>query len=720
MADQECATVLSVLRHGLTVHSVFLSVLLIVGTAAAVALVSVRALDRQIEASADRRLMDGATLFTVSLQDTRRDLDAAGEWLTRDAGFRAAIQSVDTAELQDLLNTAVQFSAVDEIVVVGPAGAALATRRIGAPAAPGGRLDDSEGYRRALAGFKSGGPERGSDGMLRVAVYVPVVTDQGHQIGVARLSSDLDQSTLDRFRGWTGLDAGLFYGGEQVLSTLRRSDGAPLTDGEADQAAFDEVMVTGSPVLTWRELPIGAVRTYFVPFNGAGGSPIGMVTVGLPRSALTGEFHDALLTVLPVVALITLAGAILTFLLIQRLRSPVQALAGAAVRLRAGDLYTPIPRVKEPELEPLAVELEHARASMQARFRAVVDEEERLRAVFSALRYPTIAVDADGRIVATNLAAERFFHERAPLLGHGIDEILPDLGTPMSRDARSATWQRTLSGAGGGPRDLEITATSLPGDHGAVASVYVFYDVSHYAEIGRMREHLLYTFAHELRGPLTVLENALGALDSEYATLSAEEFGRLAGSAHRTAVRLRRLMEDLLSAGSIQAGRLTVDPQPIAVAALIDDALAAIEAESGGRRQPIERDRTNERTIVLADRRFSVQVITNLLSNAVKYSEGDSVIRITVEPRGDVVRLAVTDSGPGIPAERQAEIFQPFARIPTGTRETGSGLGLTIAKGIAEAHGGEIGIDSEEGHGTSVWFTLPRAGGRDEDPGCGG
>src|SRR5207245_634117 len=106
--------------------------------------------------------------------------------------------------------------------------------------------------------------------------------------------------------------------------------------------------------------------------------------------------------------------------------------------------------------------------------------------------------------------------------------------------------------------------------------LYAIHDVSRHAEIGRLREQLLYSVAHELRGPLAVLDTSLEILAAEYADLSADDFGNLVASARRTSRRLGTLMDDLLSAGSIQSGRFVVSPRPTPLADLLRDALETV------------------------------------------------------------------------------------------------------------------------------------------------
>jgi signal transduction histidine kinase len=104
------------------------------------------------------------------------------------------------------------------------------------------------------------------------------------------------------------------------------------------------------------------------------------------------------------------------------------------------------------------------------------------------------------------------------------------------------------------------------------------------------------------------------------------------------------------------------------------------------------------------------------LTNASKYSPEHSIIRIRAEPAGTMLRISVEDQGPGIPPEHRAGLFERFYRVRADADAPGIGLGLAIAKGIVEAHGGNIGVESEVGRGTRVWFTLPSAGRRHADP----
>jgi signal transduction histidine kinase len=233
-------------------------------------------------------------------------------------------------------------------------------------------------------------------------------------------------------------------------------------------------------------------------------------------------------------------------------------------------------------------------------------------------------------------------------------------------------------------------------------------EIAHHEELGRMREELLYSVAHELRNPLGVLENALDILASEGAALSAAEAQRLTFSARRTAGRLHTLMEDLLSAGSIRSGRFAIRPESLPLGAIVADAADVVEPSLRERQQSLAID-VPDAIVVRADRHYIRQVLANLIGNASKYGPPACAIRVAASSGGTDARVVVEDPGPGIRPEDRRDIFERFYRTRQTGQEPGVGLGLAIAKGIVEAHGGRIGIEDLIPSGTRVWFTLPLA-----------
>ncbi len=345
---------------------------------------------------------------------------------------------------------------------------------------------------------------------------------------------------------------------------------------------------------------------------------------------------------------------------------------------------------------------------------ALASEEARHRALLAAIRTPIVSTTMDGRITGFNGAAVALLGSPARLYGRPIREVLPFAHDP--RDPSGAEMQGRLADATGRTVDLDVSRTLLHDGPERGSAVYVVHDISRHAEVNRLREQLLYNVAHELRGPLMVLDNALEILDTEYEALTAQEFVQVLGSARRTSRRIRTLMEDLLSAGSIQSGHFVVAPRPTVLKGIVDDAVEIARPSMEARQQSIQFDLPSAGRTVLADRRYARQVLSNLLVNASKYSPEDSVIRVIARTIGNMMRIVVEDQGPGIPPEQQAGLFERFYRVRADTDAPGVGLGLAIAKGIVEAHGGSIGIETEVGTGTRVWFTLPATRRSSADP----
>ena len=358
----------------------------------------------------------------------------------------------------------------------------------------------------------------------------------------------------------------------------------------------------------------------------------------------------------------------------------------------------------------MALLLDYFHRSRETLQRSVTElhgEHSRQTALMAALRDPILVADREGVITSSNERAADLFGP-GPILGRQVVDLMPFTGTEL-RPGRGR-WIGSVTDPFGGTVEVEVVRARLSGRGGERGALYVLHDITSHAELNRMREQLLYSVAHELRGPLGVLENVLEIISTEYAELSADEFGKLTGSAQRTAHRLRTLMEDLLSAGTIQAGRFRIDPRPVELREIVDEAAESVELPVSERGQRLEVSVPDD-CQVLADRQYMRQVLTNLLANASKYSPEKTAIRVSAERVGEEIRLAVEDNGPGIAREQLAGLFERFYRIRHNNDEPGVGLGLAIAKGIVEAHRGHIGVESEVGKGTKVWFTLPAASG---------
>jgi signal transduction histidine kinase len=184
--------------------------------------------------------------------------------------------------------------------------------------------------------------------------------------------------------------------------------------------------------------------------------------------------------------------------------------------------------------------------------------------------------------------------------------------------------------------------------------------------------------------------------------------------------RMERLLQDLRAAASIEKGGLRLELAPVDLAALCRRE-ADLQREATGREVTL--DLPEGPVVALAEGERIGQVLGNLLSNAVKYSPPDRPVRLTLRrEEGGLARAAVTDEGPGIPPREQARIWEQFHRAEGIQAQhgfgEGLGLGLYISRSIIEQHGGEIGVESAPGAGSTFWFTLAFAG-EEEKPAQG-
>ena len=370
-------------------------------------------------------------------------------------------------------------------------------------------------------------------------------------------------------------------------------------------------------------------------------------------------------------------------------------------------------------------------------------DEQRARADLEALVETSpvgvVVFDArTGRVVSLNREAKRMVSG----LGRPIDELLRTMTVrradgrevalrelPLAQQLSSAQTVRAeeivLSAPNGRSVKMLINATPIPAEAGDVESLVVtMQDLAPLEELERMRAEFLAMVSHELRAPLISIKgSAATVLDAVPAPDPAamRQFFRLISE---QSDHMHGLIGDLLDQGRIEAGTLSVSPEPTAVTDLVERARNTFL--SAGGRHAVRIDLPEDLPPAMADRQRIVQVLSNLFSNAARHAPESSPIRVTAARDGVHVAVSVADDGRGVPPDRLPHLFRKYAG-GTGShplRGGGTGLGLVICKGLVEAHGGRIWAESAGvGRGTRVTFTVPvaeAAGGGAEAPGDAG
>jgi signal transduction histidine kinase len=214
----------------------------------------------------------------------------------------------------------------------------------------------------------------------------------------------------------------------------------------------------------------------------------------------------------------------------------------------------------------------------------------------------------------------------------------------------------------------------------------------------RARDEIMGMVAHDLRSPLGAI-----ALTRR----NPEKAHAYAASIENIARRMEYLIRSMLDVAMIDSGRFSVDAAPCPAENLLREAIDMFESQSASKRIRLERPVETTGLVVRAERERILQVLSNLLGNALKFTPPGGRVALDVDRIDDTARFAVSDTGPGIPAANMPRIFDRFWKGET--QKQGTGLGLFIAKGIVDAHGGRIWAASEPGHGATFYFTLPLA-----------
>lgn len=228
------------------------------------------------------------------------------------------------------------------------------------------------------------------------------------------------------------------------------------------------------------------------------------------------------------------------------------------------------------------------------------------------------------------------------------------------------------------------------------------------AQAVQTRDDVLAVVSHDLRNPLNVINMTITLLLKLKPEQRQDKEPELFDTIKRSVALMNRMIGDLVDTVSLRANRLSVHKQIHAADTIIDEALSIQAPAARQRGVTLRWDSGAANVEIICDRVRILQVLANLIGNALKFSPPDSAITVKVEDTGAEVMLCVADTGSGIAAEDMPQVFNPYWSGKAHQR-VGTGLGLYISKGIVEAHGGKIWLDSTLGKGTTVYFTLPRA-----------
>jgi two-component system phosphate regulon sensor histidine kinase PhoR len=398
-----------------------------------------------------------------------------------------------------------------------------------------------------------------------------------------------------------------------------------------------------------------------------------------------------------------------------RMTRPVVEMQSVARRMAEGNFSVKAPVRSPDEIGRLGRALNVMAARLKEKIGDLEEERARTAAILDSMVEGVLAVDARDHVLLLNQSARAIFR-LGPKLGEGKPflEVIrnPDLFDLLRacREGAGAMVSRELHLTTPVERALQVHALPLRLGGEGTGVLMVLHDITELRRLEQVRTEFVANVSHELRTPLTAIRGYLetllgGALEEQ------EHARKFLEITFRHTERLGRLLDDLLDLSNIELGRIHLQLEPTDLRDALEHVLSIIRprGEAGG--VLLSADLGGDLPMVSADGDRLAQILINLLDNAVKFTPPGGRVTVSATIQEKEVEVSVSDTGIGIPSTDLSRITERFYRVDKArSRELGgTGLGLAIVKHLVQAHGGELRIESELNHGTTVHFTLPIA-----------
>jgi PAS domain S-box-containing protein len=347
----------------------------------------------------------------------------------------------------------------------------------------------------------------------------------------------------------------------------------------------------------------------------------------------------------------------------------------------------------------------------------IKESEARVRLILESMPVALLVTDPEGKIEAVNIRTEQMLgYSSGNLVGNYLNKLLSEpsgngQGASVDQIFKPAFGRQIEAYArrnSGENLPVELSSSQLQMRDGPRLLVTML-DVTERHEIERLKKEFVNMISHDLKTPLTSIVGNLALVSAEAFGPLTERGKHMVSTSEKQAERLISLINDLLLLEKMEAGGFELHVTRTDLAEILEQSKeAAVEA---ARERSIVIEIPETETHVYADSMRLIQVMVNLLSNAIKFSPDRGVVKVLVEEEGEAVKVQVIDQGRGIPLEHRKAIFEKFKQVElSDSREKGgTGLGLPICKLIIEKHGGTIGVESEEGIGSTFWFRIPKS-----------
>jgi PAS domain S-box-containing protein len=396
---------------------------------------------------------------------------------------------------------------------------------------------------------------------------------------------------------------------------------------------------------------------------------------------------------------------------------PLETLTRSVRLIGRGRLNQKIDVVGTDEIGELSIEFnkmtERLRLYEESNIHTLITEKKRSETIVASIADPVVVTNDRQMVMLMNAAAERLFG----ISGRSWE------GLTLAAVVRDERWMDILLGRRSDREETLLTTeqdgrtlyfrprrTVITDEQGiAQGTVTLLQDVTRFKDLDRMKSEFVATVSHELRTPLTSLNMSVDILLQEVLGRLTDRQRELIAASKDDVERLRKLVHDLLELARLESGKQEIHREPVHLRDIVDEAVRPMRLPFTEKEIRLDTDIPNDLPVVSVDRRQFVWVVSNLVNNALRYTSSGGRVRIVATHQTGHLRVAVEDTGKGIPADQLEHIFEKFVQVQEGSElSPGSvGLGLAIARGVVESHGGVIGVESEVGRGTTFTFTIP-------------
>jgi two-component system phosphate regulon sensor histidine kinase PhoR len=413
--------------------------------------------------------------------------------------------------------------------------------------------------------------------------------------------------------------------------------------------------------------------------------------------------------------LATLVSLVLSYVLANVTSRSLRTIAANAALIGKGEPGRRIPVRSQDEAGKLAGVLNDMAARIEEQLADISAEKNRLGTILRGMGEGVMVANAGGVITLVNPAFLALFSLREeevagrPLIDISRHPALHDAFKAVveTRNARFEEIDLSLNG-----EKIVLTHWVPLLESGEIQGVVaVFHDISDLKRLEKVRRDFVANVSHELRTPATVIKGYAETLLGDLLTTDPKRALRFIEIIDNHAGRLANLIGDLLALSELESGSLTLEMRPQAIDGTVRHVCTLLEEKARVKGISIDLSGINGTPQVLADQGRIEQVLINLLDNALKYTPERGRITVAAHDAGNMLTIAVTDSGIGIPPKDLPRIFERFYRVD-GARsrdQGGTGLGLSIVKHIVQLHGGNVAVDSTPGKGSTFSFTLKKA-----------